>query len=310
MQVAPVNPLYKCEELVNVINQSRSTVLIAHDALIDVAFQAAKRCKNIHTIVSIPKEDNMKTAVPAVSLDDLKIHPTVLSSTVIEGDVSQQTILLPFSSGTTGLPKGVCLSHSNLIANLYQIFGSEGQYFPPDQKLISPLPFFHIYGCIVSNMYCAWQGNTVITMSGRFDLEEYCRLVQEHRPERAHLVPPIILRLAKSPIVDNFDMSSVKMIVSAAAPLSSDVEDEIFERVGSRVKQAWYVFSLNKICHAYIFCFFALPFIYRFYLYMLFTRCWNDKGYGKFSCLRDFSSNYSLSINQTVIDLIGYAGPS
>ena len=179
IQVAPVNPLYKCHELVTVINQSNATTLIAHDEHIDVAFQAAQHCKNIQNVISIPKEDNGKVSDSTVSIDDLKMNPSIISSTVIKGDTTQQTFLLPFSSGTTGLPKAVCLSHSNICANLYQIYESEGRFFLPNEKLISPLPFFHIYGFVVSNMYCAWQGNTVITMSGRFDLEEYCRLVQE-----------------------------------------------------------------------------------------------------------------------------------
>ena len=92
-----------------------------------------------------------------------------------------------------------------------------------DNKLISPLPFFHIYAYLVSVLYCGWQGQQIITMSGRFDLELFCKLLEEHQPERAHLVPPIILGLAKSPVVGQYDVSALKQIVSAAAPLSSDI---------------------------------------------------------------------------------------
>ena len=85
------------------------------------------------------------------------------------------------------------LTHSNLIANLLQFQEVEGMAFGMGEKLISPLPFFHIYGMTVSNIYCGWKGNPVITMSGRFDFELFLELIKEHQPHRAHLVPPIIL---------------------------------------------------------------------------------------------------------------------
>jgi 4-coumarate--CoA ligase len=108
-----------------------------------------------------------------------------------------------------------------------------------DHKLISPLPFFHIYGFLASLLYCGWRGQELITMSDRFDLPTFCKLVEDHKPDRAHLVPPIILGLAKHPIVDKFDLSSMKMIISAAAPLGKDTEDAARKRLGSDVKQAW-----------------------------------------------------------------------
>lgn len=87
----------------------------------------------------------------------------------------------------------------------------------------------------------------MITMSGRFDLETFCRLVQEHRPQRAHLVPPILVGLAKSPSVDRYDLSSLQMIMSAAAPLSSDIESAIVKRLGCSVKQAWGMSELSPL---------------------------------------------------------------
>lgn len=84
-------------------------------------------------------------------------------------------------------------------------------------------------------------------MSGRFDLELFCKLVEEHKPQRAHLVPPIILGLAKHPMVDNFDMSSLNMIISAAAPLGAEVEQATCQRLDCGVKQAWGMSELSPI---------------------------------------------------------------
>lgn len=84
-------------------------------------------------------------------------------------------------------------------------------------------------------------------MSDRFDLPHFCKLVEDHKPERAHLVPPIILGLAKHPIVDNYNMSSMNMIVSAAAPLGKDTEDATKKRLGTHIKQAWGMSELSPL---------------------------------------------------------------
>ncbi len=81
----------------------------------------------------------------------------------------------------------------------------------------------------------------------RFDLEKFCEAVEKHRPQRAHLVPPIIIQLAKNPIVDNYDLSSLDMIVSAAAPLSSETEKAVLDRIGCRIKQGWGMSELSPL---------------------------------------------------------------
>jgi 4-coumarate--CoA ligase len=135
-----------------------------------------------------------------------------------------------------------------------ECFPCNPSFFVPTQliiqqnhKIISPLPFFHIYGLTVSLLYCAWKGQQIITMSGRFDLETFCQLVQEHQPKRAHLVPPIILGLSKHPVVDNYNLESLQQIVSAAAPLSSHIELAAKDRLSCEIKQAWGMSELSPI---------------------------------------------------------------
>jgi len=99
----------------------------------------------------------------------------------------------------------------------------------------------------VSWLYCAWKGQTIITNLGRFDLAHFCELVQEYKPERAHLVPPILLGLAKHPIVNNYDLSSMRMIISAAAPLSQETESAVKNRLGVEFKQGWGMSELSPI---------------------------------------------------------------
>ena len=84
-------------------------------------------------------------------------------------------------------------------------------------------------------------------MSGRFDLELFCQLVEKHQPQRAHLVPPILIGLAKHPIIDNYDLSSLSVIVSAAAPLAKETEDAVVNRIGCEIKQGWGMSELSPI---------------------------------------------------------------
>jgi acyl-CoA synthetase (AMP-forming)/AMP-acid ligase II len=96
-------------------------------------------------------------------------------------------------------------------------------------------------------LYCAWQGQGVITMSGRFDLDIFCKLVEQHKPQRSHLVPPILVGLAKSPSVDKYDLSSLQMISCAAAPLSRDIEEAVVKRLNCDVKQGWGMSELSPL---------------------------------------------------------------
>jgi acyl-CoA synthetase (AMP-forming)/AMP-acid ligase II len=247
-KITPVNPMYTADELGKVLDRSRSKVLIVHTSRLDVGLQAAKNSTVEHIIV-LADEENEATPEGTTSFDSLRNHEAAFDATVkeIHRNTTTHPVCLPYSSGTTGLPKGVCLTHSNLVANLLQMERVEGLAFPFDHKLISPLPFFHIYAFTVSMLYPAWKGQTVITTSGRFVLEEFCQLVEKHRPQRSHLVPPILLGLAKHPVVDKYDMSSLQTIISAAAPLSVETEAAIKKRLGCDVKQAWGMSELSPI---------------------------------------------------------------
>ena len=250
-RMTPINPLYTATELEMVLVKSRSSVLLVHESKLELALETIKSCPRVKHVIVVTDDPNQAVPEGTLRLSDLhhnKQHPMHTTSHEIHHKTETHPVLLPYSSGTSGAPKGVCLTHSNIVANLLQIEQAEGLAFAPHHTLISPLPFFHIYAFTMSMLYCAWKGQTVVTMSGRFDLATFCRLVQEHQPQRAHLVPPILIQLAKNDdIVSQYDMSSLQMIVSAAAPLGLDVEQAVRQRLDCQVKQGWGMSELSPI---------------------------------------------------------------
>ena len=125
----------------------------------------------------------------------------------IEIDPGEDLAVLPYSSGTTGLPKGVMLTHRNLVANLCQVQPALAP--DADDALIAVLPFFHIYGQTVIMNLGLRTGSKIVTMP-RFDLDSSSSLIGEHRVTRAFVVPPIAIALAKHPAIDDADLSSLE----------------------------------------------------------------------------------------------------
>jgi 4-coumarate--CoA ligase len=246
-KMTPINPLYTLPELTRVIECSRPTIVIAHVSKLDITLQAMKQSKNIVEHVIVVTDDggteNATSPYGTIPLNSLRHHTSTRYSSApnLKDTTDTYPCNIPYSSGTTGLPKGVCLTHASLVANLLQTYIMERDVFLPHHKLICPLPFYHMYAYAVSMLYTAWQGQTIITTSSRFDLEQFCSLVEQYQPERAHLVPPIIIGLGKSPVVEKYNLSSLQIIVSAAAPLSSETELAAQNRIGEncRIKQFW-----------------------------------------------------------------------
>src|SRR5712692_4244362 len=165
----------------------------------------------------------------------------------IEINPLEDLVALPYSSGTTGLPKGVMLTHHNLIANMCQMDGLD--YFHRDDTLLCVLPLFHIYGLVVVLNMGLHLGATVVTMP-RFDLEQFLGLIQKYRVTLSHIVPPIVLKLAKDPSVEKYDLSSLKMIFSGAAPLGPELSRECLQRIGCGIRQGYGMTETSPVTHS------------------------------------------------------------
>jgi 4-coumarate--CoA ligase len=117
-----------------------------------------------------------------------------------------------------------------------------------DEKIIAVLPFFHIYGMQVLMNTGLRAGATVITMP-RFDLEQFLRLHQEYGITRSFVAPPIVLALAKHPLVDQFDLSALEQVFSGAAPLSAELAEEAGKRLDAEVVQGYGMTEMSPVSH-------------------------------------------------------------
>ncbi len=224
--VTTLNPVYTVEEMANQLKDSGATRLLAHAAILPKAQEAA-RLASLEEIYATPAGEG---AEPFAALE-AGDHPVPQ----VELDPAVDLMALPYSSGTTGLPKGVMLTHANLAANVLQ---SVACGLREDDVLLGVLPLFHIFGLNVLMNTGLSRGATLVLMP-RFDLEDFLRAIQTHRATYAFVVPPILLALAKHPLVASYDLSSLDRLLSGAAPLGEALAREVESRVGCTVMQGY-----------------------------------------------------------------------
>ena len=234
-----VNSLYTPEEIEFQLRDANATRLVTVSPLLDRASAGAERAgiPSEHVIV-------IDGAPGHESLADLLAEGR--EAPAVEFDPSTHLAVLPYSSGTTGRPKGVMLTHRNLVANALQSRGSLGA--APCDRLLAVLPFFHIYGMTVLLNYALLNRSTIVTMP-RFDLAEFLRIVSEHRTTWVFIAPPIAVALAKHPMVDEFDLSHVEVVFSGAAPLDGALARAVEARIGCRVSQGYGMTETSPVTH-------------------------------------------------------------
>ena len=217
--VSTCNPAYTAEELAYQFKDSGSKYVATMAAFLPSVTKAADMA-GIGTIIVI--DDHSMKDHGYVSYQSL-VTDSGSRFVTQKVDAKNDVAVLPYSSGTTGLPKGVMLTHHNLVANTCQCYHPELLLLPCDNSVVlGLLPFFHIYGMAVIVMSALWQGAKVAILP-KFDPTLFLSTIEKYGVHLAHLVPPIILFLAKHPDVGKYDLSSLQWINSAAAPLGADL---------------------------------------------------------------------------------------
>ncbi len=246
-----LNPLYSPTEIKYQLDATNSKVIFCHPQCLDRVSKATEDKK----IPIVVMDDGLSK--PVIDEKVRAQHEVVMLSELFSVDVKESKfdykkylstgfsedgiVTLPFSSGTTGRSKGVMLTHKCLISNIFQI-----KQIEPKSTLLFPVPFYHIYGMVIALLTHTVQTSKLIFLS-QFDLQRFLELIPQHKADRLYVVPPIILQLAKHPLVDKYDLSSVKTVLCAAAPLGTEVQDACANRLKCFVKQGWGMTELSPI---------------------------------------------------------------
>ncbi|MFG3047523.1 4-coumarate--CoA ligase family protein [Streptomyces sp. NPDC048241] len=219
--VTTAHPLHTPEELAKQLADSSARWLVTVSPLLPTARRAAELAGGIREIFVCDQAPGHR------SLTEL------LTTTAPEPDVTvdpaEDVAVLPYSSGTTGTPKGVMLTHRQIATNLAQL--EPAVTVEPGERILAVLPFFHIYGLTALMNAPLRKGATVVVLP-RFELDTFLAAIETHRITGLYVAPPIVLALAKHPSVARYDLSSLKYVLSAAAPLDAALAAACADRLG------------------------------------------------------------------------------
>lgn len=262
-----INPTYTVNELVYQLNDAGVRYLVAGPAVVDKALEGQRRSP-VEEVFVLGERLAAGAAGSAAASGGSSGGGSLVSRWLLRGlaakgqsarpasgatpliallannetapplaiDVAEDVVALPYSSGTTGLAKGVMLTHRNLVANICQM-ESSGLVTDKD-VVIGVLPFYHIYGLTVILAQGLANGATIVSLP-RFDFAQFLQTLQDRRVTVGFMAPPIMLTLARQPLVDNYDLSHLRIAMSAAAPLAREVEETVARRLGCLVVQGW-----------------------------------------------------------------------
>jgi acyl-CoA synthetase (AMP-forming)/AMP-acid ligase II len=216
--VTGVHPAATEDEAAAQLADARAAVVLAGDQAEEAAAQ-------------LPADATRRADGAARAVADVRLEPSWLA-------------LMPYSSGTTGRPKGVMLTHANMSASAAQLRAVLG--IGPDDIVLAVAPFAHVMGFFVTVMGPLAAGATVVTMP-RFDLAGALSLVEAQRITVLVVPPPVMAALAHHPEVDRHDLSSVELVVSDGAPLGAELHRAVAARLPNAVVGQGYGLSETAV---------------------------------------------------------------
>ncbi|HJU43641.1 MAG TPA: 4-coumarate--CoA ligase family protein [Vicinamibacterales bacterium] len=230
------NPVSTPEELAFQLADGNAKILITVNALSEKARAAVAESKRDIEIITID---------PAPGFASLESIMVDAEPPAVSIDPANDLVALPYSSGTTGMPKGVMLTHRNIVAQLNQLDAIENTEM---KALLGVLPFFHIYGQVIILMHGLMRGATIVTMP-RFEFEPFLKVLQDWPITSAHIVPPIVVALGKHPAVDNYKFPHLRYLFSGAAPLGPELTEAVEKRLNVKIRQGYGMTEASPATH-------------------------------------------------------------
>lgn len=222
--ITTLNPLYREREVEHQLNDSGAKLVFTLSALKPLVEETKQHLPKLARVVELESVWDMARSA--------KGEPAP-----VQVDPLTHVAVLPYSSGTTGLPKGVMLTHQNLTANIRQTMALE--MTTENAVVLDFLPFYHIYGMMVL-LNCGLVAGATQVILPRFDPEAALHLIQQHRVSDLYVVPPVLLAMVgQQPKLSSFDLSSLRFIMSGAAPLPPEVGRQAQQLLKCTVMQGY-----------------------------------------------------------------------
>ncbi|KAI0772950.1 phenylacetyl-CoA ligase [Trametes elegans] len=229
-------------ELAYQLTVAKPSLLVAHVENLPIALEAAKSINLPHSRIIVLDGQKAKSALPFKSVEDLvndkSLPPYTEFTFTRPGQARQKIAFLCFSSGTTGKPKAVAISHFNLISDLIQFAtfcGANQDYAPRDEQRFRPgdiasgvLPFNHIYGLVI-NLHAIFYFAMTVVVSAKFNYERFLKSIDTYGITHLLIVPPQALLLVKHPATKKYKLNSLRVLVAAAAPVSAELTTQLVE---------------------------------------------------------------------------------
>ncbi|MRH42921.1 AMP-binding protein [Aquibacillus halophilus] len=267
--VVETNPLYQERELEYQVKDSGSKMIICLDLLMPKVLKVKESTSLEHVIVTgikdyLPFPKNLlyplvqkKQGTTAVKVkQSAELHPWTSIIAKEESEFIEHVInpkedlaLLQYTGGTTGFPKGVMLTHYNLVSNVQMCKAWLGKERESQETVLGILPFFHVYGMTTVMNYSVFTGAKMILVP-KFDAEDLLKTIEKQRPSVFPGAPTIYIALLNHPKIKEFDLSSIEACISGSAPLPTEVQEE-FERVtGGRLVEGYGLTESSPVTHS------------------------------------------------------------
>ena len=227
--VSPLNTTYSERELHHAINLSKPKVMFASQQTIENVAKVANKNVFVKILITFGKTSPSSKILTFKNLMEDRNIKSSSDFNPEAADKHEEVALIVCSSGTTGMPKGVQLTQNNVLTTLASELAPSAISLS-DVNLLTVIPWFHSFGC-VTLITTAVMGTTLVFLP-RFDEHLFLSSIEKYRVMVAFMVPPLMVFLAKNPIVDKYDVSSLMLLLCGAAPLSKETEDQIKERIG------------------------------------------------------------------------------
>ncbi|KAF9112697.1 putative fatty-acid--CoA ligase FadD10 [Mortierella sp. AM989] len=247
-----VNSSYTADEVAYQLEDSGASVIVTHPELIKTAVQAAQKTGIPTNRIFLFGDDEFEGFKPYTSTFPPENTPESQLAPVanLNGQAAKDTTaIICYSSGTTGKSKGVELTHVNILANSIQLTPMEGKIDPKDNVSLAVLPMYHIYGIQLHLMMGVYNGIKTIVMQ-KFNPVDFLKAIQDYKIVSLNLVPPQILMLIKAPIVDQYDLSSVRFVISGAAPCSREMSQALVKKFPQmQFRQGYGMSEMSPVSH-------------------------------------------------------------